>query len=71
MIETAHLSFSPDIYAALSPEWQAEARRLMHKKGRLLEEADNCADDEKAACLLEKVAAVTEELDELTRLLIN
>ncbi len=71
MTETIHHSFSSETYSALSPEWQAEARRLMHEQGRLLEEAHDCGDDQEAATLLDQVAAVTEELDELARLLIN
>ena len=71
MTETLHHSFTPETYSALSPEWQAEARRLMHEQGRLLEEAHDCDDDQEAATLLDQVAAMTVELDDLTRLLIN
>lgn len=71
MTMTIQHSFSSETYAALSPEWQAVARRLMHEQGRLLEEAHDCSDEDEAATLLDQVAAVTEELDDLARLLIN
>lgn len=64
-------SFSAETYSSLSPEWQAKARSLMHEQGRLLDEARDCDDDDEAALLLDRVAAVTEQLDDLTRLLIN
>lgn len=70
MTDSLH-SFTSETYAALSPEWQAVARGLMQQQGRLLAEANDCADEDEAATLLNQVAAVTERLDDLARLLIN
>lgn len=70
-MQTTSISFNSETYAALSPEWQAVARRLMQEQGRLLEEAHDCVDEDEAASLLDQAVAVTQELDDLARLLIN
>lgn len=66
-----HSNFTSETYAALSPEWQAVARRLLKEQGELLAEANDCSDEDEASTLLDRAAAVSEKLDGLTRLLIN
>lgn len=63
--------FTAATYRSLSPEWQAEARRLIARQGRLIVAAEECACDDEAQAIICEFAVVSAKLDSLTRLLVN